>query len=632
MLDSEQRSAPESEASAAQPEQEHDRLAQAVDAEERPRLAFPVVGIGGSAGGLEAFIEFFDAMPADSGMAFVLIQHLAPDRESLIAEILSKHSDMPVHQVTSGLAVEPNHVYVIRPGHTLTINHGHLHLGKALREPANNHPVDDFFRSLAEEQRERSIAIIMSGMGSNGTTGVESIKAVGGMAVAQEPESAKFPSMPQHLLDSGNADFVLRPAEMPDMLRRYVAHPYVQGPLPVEPTQVNELQALGDILTVLRARTRRDFSGYKKPTVLRRIQRRMGLNQIEELGAYAQFLRHNTAEVPALCDDLMIHVTGFFRDPEAWEALQDRVIRPLIDQRENDSEVRCWVTACSTGEEAYTLSMLLWEAAEASGKTLDIKVFATDTADRTLAKARAGAYPAAIEAEITPERLQRFFERDDSMYRVKKELRELVVFAPQDVVQDPPFSRLDICTCRNLLIYLEPELQWRVLNLLHFGLREGGVLYLGASETVGAASELFETIDKRARIFRRAGPTRYGGAQFNYPRVAHHAPPAGPAVRTPPRLSAAQLSERTLLERYTPAAVTIDRDGRIIHFHGDTTPFLAQPTGEPTRDLMQMARDHVRGSIRIALQEAMAENRVAHHRNGFLDTDEGRFRIHISVG
>ena len=501
-----------------------DRASQQVDHEGPPRLAFPVVGVGASAGGLEAFTEFFKLMPADCGMAFVLIQHLPPDRESLIAEILSRHTRMPVHQVEQGMPVQINSVYAIRPGCTLTIKEGHLHLGERLAKPANNRPVDDFFKSLAEEQRERSICIIMSGMGSNGTAGAQAIKAVGGLCVAQHLESAQFPSMPRHLIDAGYADFVLRVAEMPDVLINYIRQPYVQGkddgPLR------RDQQHLREILAVLRTRTRHDYSGYKKATLLRRIQRRMSLNHIAELGEYAKLLRQSTTEVTALGDDLLIHVTGFFRDAQAWESLRNNVIVPLLANREPNSQVRCWVTACSSGEEAYTLAMLLVEEAERIRKPLDIKIFATDTAQRTLANARAGIYPGGIEAEISPQRLDRFFHREDAVYRVRQELRQMVVFAPQNILQDPPFSRLDIATCRNLLIYLEPPVQARLLSMLHFGLRQGGALFLGTSETVGDGDGLFDVIDKKSRIYRRMGPTRHGVLEFPLPRPMTQLPRA----------------------------------------------------------------------------------------------------------
>jgi two-component system CheB/CheR fusion protein len=621
-------------AAAEQPQQEHDRLAQPVDQEEAPRLPFPVVGIGASAGGLEAFIEFFEAMPADPGMAFVLVQHLSPDRESLIAEILTKHSKLPVHEIKDRMEVEANRVYVIRPGHTLTIKDGLLHLGETLKKPGHNRPVDDFFRSLAEEQRERAICIIMSGMGSNGTGGTEAIKAVGGMAIAQDPETAKFPSMPRHLVNSGNADFVLGASEMPEMLLRYVAHPYVSEHRPPAPQQSEEEQ-LQEILTILRARTHRDFSGYKKPTLLRRIHRRMGLAQIDSFIQYAKFLRQNLPEVSALSDDLMIHVTGFFRDPDAWEALRQRVIDPLVAERTSDSTIRCWVSACSTGEEAYTLAMVLTEAAEAAeaaGKKFDIKVFATDTADRTLAKARHGAYPLGIESDVSAERLERFFERDDAMYRASKELRELVLFAPQNVTQDPPFSRLDLCTCRNLLIYLEPDLQRRVLSFLHFGLRGGGALMLGTSETVSGADDLFEQIDKRARIYRRVGPVQRDALDFAFPAdLGRDGDGQEKKAVAVPKVTVVQVANKVLLDRHTPAAVVVDRQLRVSYFHGKTEEYLSHPPGEPTRDLIALAREQVRGAVRLVVHKAMAEGQAATSRDGIIENSEGRFRIEVTA-
>ncbi|MCE9658042.1 MAG: chemotaxis protein CheB, partial [Burkholderiales bacterium] len=342
----------------SQPSQteEHDRLAEPVSLEEPPRLSFPVIGIGGSAGGLEAFIEFFEKQSPDSGMAFVIVQHLPPERESMVAQILAKHTSMPVIQIEDGMAVEPNHVYIIRPGRTLTIKDGHLHLGEPVEKPGYRRPVDDFFKSLAEEQRERAVCVIMSGMGSNGTGGAQSIKAVGGMCVAQEPESAKFPGMPRSLIDAGLADFILRPQDMSEVLVRYVNHPYAKGDPSIQEMFRKERQAFTEIIAVLRARSRQEFGGYKKPTVLRRIQRRMGLHQLLKLADYVKLLRTTPSEVTALADDLVIHVTGFFRDAPAWEALRERVIKPLVAERESNTSLRVWVTACSSGEEAYSLA------------------------------------------------------------------------------------------------------------------------------------------------------------------------------------------------------------------------------------------------------------------------------------
>jgi len=615
-----------------QPAEEHDRLAQPVDVEEAPRLAFPVVGIGASAGGLEAYTQLFEVMRADSGMAFVLIQHLPPDRESMIAEIISRRTSIPVSQVEDGIEVKPNHIYVIRPGHTLTIHEGRLHLGDPVEKPGHSRPVDDFFKSLAEEQRERAIAVVMSGMGSNGAAGAQAIKAVGGLCIAQDPDSAQFPSMPRHLIDAGYADYILRPQDIPDVLLAYAGHPYARGEREdARRMLTRDQQHLREILAVLRSRTRQDFGGYKKQTVLRRVQRRMGLNRIIQISEYAKMLRQNPVEVTSLLDDLLIHVTGFFRDPDVWESLRENVVVPMVASRDPDTAVRCWVTACSSGEEAYSLAILLVEECERVGKRLDIKVFATDMAERTLQNARHGVFPGGIEAEVPPDRLERFFRREDAVYRVRQELRELVVFAPQNVLQDPPFSRLDIVTCRNLLIYLEGSVQQRVLALLHFGLREGGALLLGTSETVAGAEDLFEPIDKKARIFRRIGPTRHGSIDFPQPRAVATGD-ARADIRAGGRPSLGALTARVLLAHHLPAAITIDRDFRIVYFHGDTDPFLMQPRGEATRDLFALLRESVRGAVRSALQRAAAENAPFSVLDGWLETDGGpRQRILVTA-
>ncbi len=389
-----------------------------------------------------------------------------------------------------------------------------------------------------------------------------------------------------------------------------------------------------EILTVLRTRTRQEFTGYKKPTVLRRVQRRMGLARLTDMSDYVKYLRQSPAEVTSLADDLLIHVTGFFRDPEAWEVLRQRVIVPLIEARDTDGQVRGWVTACSTGDEAYTLAMLLVEESERVNKRLDIKVFATDMAERTLAQARAGVYGGGIEAEISSERLARFFGKEDSLYRVRPELRERVVFAPQNVLQDPPFSRLDIATCRNLLIYLEPDVQERVLALLHYGLREGGALFLGTSETISGTEGMFEPIDKKAKIFRRVGPTRHGSAEFPLPRVIRPTSTGSlaPGRSVPLRPTFAQITQRALLDHHMPAAVLVDRDYRIQYYQGDTRPFFSPPRGEPSRELLELTVEGVRGAARVALRRAAAENRPVTVLDGWIATTPGnRGRVAVTA-
>ncbi|HEY2775215.1 MAG TPA: chemotaxis protein CheB [Candidatus Binatia bacterium] len=613
------------------PDEEHNRAAQPVDGEESPRLPFPVVGIGASAGGLEAAIELFSGIPADSGMAFVLVQHLPPDRKTLVAEILQKKTALTVLQVQAESKVEPNTLYVIQPGRTLRIENGRFHLTEPLDKPMHSRPIDDFFRSLAEEQRERGIAIILSGMGSNGAAGCQAIKAVGGLCIAQDPETAAFPSMPHHLIDAGYADYILKLQDIPAVLLSYANHPYAKERRPA--VTERHQQQLREILAVLRTRTRHDFGGYKKGTVMRRVQRRMGLARLTKLGDYARMLRQTPTEVAALADDLLIHVTGFFRDPYAWEALRERVIVPLVAARENDSSIRAWVAACASGEEAYTLAILLVEEAERAGKRLDIRILATDTAERSLQNARLGVYPGGIESELTPERLERFFQREDAVYRVRQELRERVVFAPQNVLQDPPFSRLDIVTCRNLLIYLEPDLQQRLLALLHFGLRDGGALFLGTSETPGPSDELFEQVDKKARIFRRVGPTRHGSVEFPLPRRMTTTPtePRTAEVKAAAvlRPTIAQLTTRVLLEYHTPPAVTIDHDYCILYYHGDASPYLAQRSGEPTRDLMAVLREPLYPAVRSAFHRA-AHTRATATEDAWIDRSDG-VREHVLV-
>src|SRR4051812_19676930 len=476
---------------------------------ERAPLSFPVVGIGASAGGLEALQDFFLNTPDDTGMAFVIVQHLSPEHQSLMAEILARHTRMPVRQIEDGMAVHANHVYVIAPGFTLTLREGKLQLGEPIETRGHRRPVDDFLRSLAQEQKERSIAVILSGTGTNGSAGAQAIKAAGGICIAQNPETAAFPGMPRSLIHAGFADQVLEVRDIPNVLIRYTASPYVGTEVDARRAE-EELQRdrahVREILAILRTRTRHDFTGYRKPTLLRRIQRRMSLAALTQLPDYSAMLRERPEEVMSLANDLMINVTGFFRDPEAWEALRVSVIGPLCASKRPAEPIRAWVAACASGEEAYTLAILLAEELSARGnERTEVKIFATDTAEKSLALARAGVFPGGIEADVAPERLERFFDKDEHTYRVKKEIRDKVVFAPQDILRDPPFSRVDLCTCRNLLIYLEPETQRRVMSLLHFALGEGGYLFLGNTESAGNAEHLFEQVSKKWRIYRKTG-------------------------------------------------------------------------------------------------------------------------------
>lgn len=595
------------------PSGHRDEAAAPVDFSTRARCPFPIVGVGASAGGVEALKAFFTATAADSGMAYIVIQHLSPDHQSLMAHILGRCTSMPVIEIEDGMSVEPNRVYVIRPGYTLTLKDCRLQLGRPVEKRGHRRPIDDFFRSLAQEQQETAIAVILSGTGTNGSAGAQAIKAAGGLCIAQDPRSAEFPGMPQSLIHAGYADQVLAAEEIPKALQEYLRHPFLDLHAKGRARAVEELerhrQDLGAILAVIHSRTGHDFAPYKPPTILRRISRRMALLGIVSLADYASCLREKTEEVSALANDLMINVTGFFRDPEAWEALREAVIQPLVAERVAGNTIRAWVTACASGEEAYTLAMLISEEAERLGKSVDVKIFATDTADKSLALARSGIYPGGIEGDLSPERLERFFDRDEQTYRVKKTLRDQVVFAPQDVLRDPPFSRVDLVTCRNLLIYLEPEAQRRVLTLMHFALREGGHLFLGNAEALGTADALFEVVSKRWRIYRRLGADRHASAHLA--TLATRAPEVRPALRiTPPaviRPSPTVTIQAALLDEFGPPSAVIDANERIVYFHGDAAAYLQVPTGETTQNLLDLVRPALRSGVRQVLREAIAE-------------------------
>ncbi len=587
-----------------------------VDLTSRARCPFPIVGIGASAGGVDALKAFFSATAPDSGMAYVVIQHLSPEHQSLMADILGRCTSMPVSQIQDGTPVQPNHVYVIRPGYTVTLKEGRLHLGEPVGRRGHRRPIDDFFRSLAEEQHEKAIAVVLSGTGTNGSAGAQAIKAAGGLCIAQDPDSAEFPGMPQSLIYAGYADQGLRTEEIPAALQQYILHPFLDLSAKGRARAAQEIerhrQELSEILAIIHAKTGHDFVPYKPPTILRRIDRRMGLLGITTLADYANCLKERAEEVTALANDLMINVTGFFRDPEAWESFREAVIQPLITDRSPDDTIRAWVTACSSGEEAYTLAMLITEEAERLGKPVDVKIFATETADKSLAFARAGIYPGGIEGDISPERLERFFDHDEQTYRVKKSLRDQVVFAPQDVLHDPPCSRVDIVTCRNLLIYLEPEAQRRVLALMHFALREGGHLFLGNAETLGHAETLFEVVSKRWRIYRRLGQNRYAASQL--PALVATARELRPVTRVVPpvliRPAPTATIQGALLDEFGPPSAVVDANERILYFHGDARAYLEVPPGEITQDFLDLVRPEFRPFVRAALREAIAERRV----------------------
>ena len=572
----------------------------------------PIVGLGASAGGIKALIEFFDAMPASSGLAFVVVLHLDPTKQSQLATVLGAHTRMPVAEIEDGVGIHPNHVYVIAPDHDLTLDGDLLRLIKPTQPRSRRHPVDVLFKSLSEQLRERAVAIILSGTGTNGTQGLKEIKAAGGMTAVQDPTLAEFDGMPRSAIGAGLADHVLAASDMPSAILQYFQHGYVTVPQSPERWPADKPAELGQVLALLRAHSSQDLRSYKSATLLRRINRRMSLKGLTDLGTYLDLLRAEPDELQALTRDLLINVTSFFRDTEAWAALDETVITQLVADRENKASIRVWVPACSTGEEAYSIAMLLSEAAEAADKQFDLKVFASDILTDNLNAARAGVYPAAGVETLPAQRVRHFFEKLDGSYQIKRSLRDLVVFARQDLLHEPPFSRMDLITCRNMLIYIEPEAQRRAITLFHFALREGGRLFLGSAETIGRAEDLFETVSKKWRIFRRIGPTRHDIVSF--PLLGGH--PASDQTEAsyahePPSIRVIETARRVLLDRYAPASVMVDQKGRVIYFHGETGDYLKQPSGEPTRDLLAMARDGLPTKLRGAMLKVATEEQSA---------------------
>src|SRR5512132_326172 len=546
---------------------------------------FPIVGIGSSAGGLEALQKLFGAMPADSGLGFVVAAHLDPTQESHLSELLARCTTMPVTQIESSSRIEPNHVYVITPDRELSMKDGALHSDKPRAPRGHRHPVDSFFRSLAEDQGERAVGIVLSGTGTNGSLGLRFIKSEGGIAIAQDPDSAAFQGMPRSAIGTGIVDLVLPPEKMPEALLGFAHHPFVHQPAKATTESALEDQ-LNTLLAIVRTQTARDFGGYKRGTLLRRIHRRMGLHRITGLPHYIERLRNDTNELKALIADLTINVTGFFRDPEAWDTLTEKVIAPLVQERATHTAIRAWVPGCSTGVEAYSIAML------ASGC--------------------AGQYPASISLDVGEQRLQRFFEQQGDTYCIRKSIRDMITFSPQNLLQDPPFSRLDLISCRNLLIYLQPDSQKRVLGLFHFALREGGHLFLGPAETTSGPEDLFQPVSKKWRIFRRIGPTRHDVVDFSLFGGSHVADGGENRVanaQVEPQVRSGELMMQALVDRYAPASVLIDAQHRVHYLRGPTGEYLQPASGEPSYNLLAMAREGLQMPLRTAVRKALAENR-----------------------
>ena len=592
--------------------------------------AFPIVGVGASAGGLEAFTQMLRALPVDTGMAFVLVQHLSPTHDSQLAEILSRTTEMPVTEVQAEPRVEPNHIYVIPPGRDMVIAQGALQLFPRAEAPGLHRPIDLFLRSLAEDQKHYAIGVILSGTATDGTLGLEEIKAQGGITFAQD-DTAQQTSMPRSAAASGCVDFVLPPGEIAEELGRIARHPYVAPETPA--AHVGEPD-LATILEILRRVIGVDFRQYKTTTLHRRISRRMVLNKFEELQDYARFLEENHAEVEALYQDILINVTSFFRDPETFEALKDVVLPKLFQDRSRLEPLRVWVLGCSTGEEAYSIAITCTELAEALGSQLPIQVFATDLNAAVIEKARSGVYSKGIAQDVSPERLQRFFVEVDGSYRISKTIRDLCVFARHNMLADPPFSQIDLICCRNVLIYLEPELQKKIVPLLHYALKPAGFLALGTSETIGSYRDLFEAVDARHRLFAKKSV----GRRVTLGHAASFYRDRGEAEarrsRVPQAEGGADMqkeADRILWARYVPPAVLVNANLEILQFRGDTGPYLSPAPGKASLNLLKMVRHGLLVRLRSAVNRARKEEAPIREEGLLVKSDGGTRNVNLEV-
>lgn len=648
---------------------------------------FPIVGVGASAGGLEAFTQLLQHLPVDTGMAFVLVQHLDPAHESMLTQLLSRATSMQVQEVTNNLPVEPNHVYVIPPNRCLEILRGGLKLrSRSEQTRGAQHSIDSFLESLAQDRREQAIGVVLSGTASDGTLGLEAIKSEGGITFAQN-ETAKFDSMPRNAIAAGCVDFVLSPEGIANELSRIAQHPLVASFSTSSPMLASEKEREADqrkgaeaplasgghgnpqtrgkqaraqsntqqdrslpaeengfrkVLFLLDNHCGVDFSLYKSSTIQRRVARRMVLNRQNGHADYATFLKGNSKELDALYSDVLISVTSFFRNPEAFETLKRKVFPALVAERRRNGPVRVWTLGCSTGQEAYSIAMAYAEFADRNSRSPKLQIFATDLNEALLIKARHGLYTKTLAQDLSPERLRRFFVEEEGGYRVNKLLREQVVFARQNVIGDPPFSRMDLISCRNLLIYLESDLHKKIIPAFHYALKPGGFLFLGASEAVGQFAELFQPADRKQKIFSRKAtttpplrlpppndPAMYpsrGGSFLSPAQRAQVLPEGGR-----PELDAQREADRLSLSQFAPPGVVINAELQVLQFRGATSAFLESPPGKPSVDVLRLAREGLKFPLRAAIDQAKRQGKLVRRQNVRMPQN-GKIRVvHLQV-
>jgi two-component system CheB/CheR fusion protein len=603
------------------------------DSAARDGAPFPIVGVGASAGGLEAFTELLQSLPEQPGLAFLFVQHLEPYHKSQLKEILTKVTPLRVQEVSEGMPVQANQVYLIPPGVYMALSDGALTLRPRPTVPGQNMPIDHLFRSLAEVQKSRAIGVLLSGGGTDGTLDFQAIKAEGGITFAQDERTARQSSMPRSAIADGHVDYILPPRDIAGQLARITRHPYALEPTPAvdRPTA----DAMHQILSLLRLTTEVDFSHYKPTTVQRRIRRRMALREVESVPQYVELLRRDTTELHTLYQDLLIRVTQFFRDPEAFEALKARVFPLITKGRTAEMPIRLWVAGCATGEEVYSLAIALLEFLGSRLEIVPVKILATDLNEYALEKARAGSYVDNIEIDVSPERLRRFFRRTDGHYQISKAVRDLCVFSRHNMASDPPFSRLDLISCRNVLIYLDSTLQKRILPMLHYALNPHGFLFLGSSESIGPFGDLFDTVDGKHRIFvKKMAPSGLALDLSLYTAGASERLHGVRVEGTPPMWTALDVqreADRIVLGRYAPVGVVIDENGTVLQFRGRTHAYLEPAPGMASLDLLKMLRPGLLAEVRAIINEAKVEDAPT-AREGLRVQDGEEFRpIRVEV-
>lgn len=594
---------------------------------------FFIVGMGASAGGLEAFEQFFSHMPPDNGMAFVLVQHILPDYKSIMADILRKYTSMSVIQIEDGMQVEPDCVYVKPPDKDVTISNRILYFAEPPVSTESKHPINFFFQSLAKDQADMAICIILSGTGTDGSAGLKAIKDAGGTSMVQEENSAKFGGMPASAISTGLADYVLPAERMPEKLIDYVKYNYnIWNQKTASPASENS-RYMGKMFALLQSKTGHNFTYYKHATILRRIEKRMAVNQIDTLADYVPYLEQNPSEVDLLFKELLIGVTCFFRDTKLYEALKEKVMPLLFEPNNLLNTIRIWVVGCSTGEEAYSIAMILKERMDTINSYAKIQIFATDIDDDALNFARAAIYPESITADVSPERLKLFFSKKDHTYIISKQIREMVFFANHNLIKDPPFSKIDVISCRNLLIYLEPVLQKKLLPLFHYALKPNRFLILGNSETIGEFTNLFSVVDKDCKIFRRTGFSSGLSADRDTRTLTSTATKQQTTgyLNEPKEVNIGEIVKKTLLESYTPPCVVINEKYDIVYFQGQTSKYLKPPSGESTLNILKMAHKDLGLELRAAIQKVIKEKKAFTYKNVHIKNNSDSQIVNIAV-